>query len=264
MSSPRDCRNLRFMLHQRSSSLLVCGKSPRSPQSHVFFASVLVFVVRELAWAVLFSALTFYSPVRALGGTLFSEAEADPYTIVRNEGGMNLKDYIRSVPDFPKPGIMFRDITPLLKSSDAMKEVIQRLAGPFRDAGITSILAAEARGFVFGAPLAMELGAAFVPIRKPGKLPWETHKFSYDLEYGSDSLEIHRDAIGPGDRVLLVDDLLATGGTIEACMKLAQQQKADVVGAAFVIELAFLNGRRRLESLHVNSLITYQTEDAHE
>jgi adenine phosphoribosyltransferase len=199
-----------------------------------------------------------------VGGTLFSEAEADPYTIVRNEGGMNLKDYIRSVPDFPKPGIMFRDITPLLKSSDAMKEVIQRLAGPFRDAGITSILAAEARGFVFGAPLAMELGAAFVPIRKPGKLPWETHKFSYDLEYGSDSLEIHRDAIGAGDRVLLVDDLLATGGTIEACMKLAQQQKADVVGAAFVIELAFLNGRRRLESLHVNSLITYQTEDAHE
>jgi adenine phosphoribosyltransferase len=109
---------------------------------------------------------------------------------------MNLKDYIRSVPDFPKPGIMFRDITPLLKSADAMKEVIRRLAEPFRDAGVTSILAAEARGFVFGAPLAMELGAAFVPVRKPGKLPWETHKFSYDLEYGSDSLEIHCDAIG--------------------------------------------------------------------
>ena len=129
---------------------------------------------------------------------------------------MNLKDYIRSVPDFPKPGIMFRDITPLLKSCDAMKEVIRLLAEPFRDAGITTILAAEARGFVFGAPLAIELGAGFVPVRKPGKLPWETHKFSYDLEYGSDSLEIHSDAIGAGDRVLLVDDLLATGGTAAA------------------------------------------------
>ncbi len=177
---------------------------------------------------------------------------------------MNLKDYIRSVPDFPKPGIMFRDITPLLKSSDAMKEVIRRLAEPFRDAGITTILAAEARGFVFGAPLAMELGAGFVPVRKPGKLPWETHKFSYDLEYGSDSLEIHSDAIGAGDRVLLVDDLLATGGTIEACMKLAQRQHADVIGAAFVIELAFLNARTRLEPLRVNSLIVYQTEDPDE
>ena len=177
---------------------------------------------------------------------------------------MNLKDYIRSVPDFPKPGIMFRDITPLLKSADAMKEVIRRLAAPFRNAGVTSILAAEARGFVFGAPLAMELGAAFVPVRKPGKLPWETHKFSYDLEYGSDSLEIHCDAIGAGDRVLLVDDLLATGGTIEACMKLAQLQNATVVGAAFVIELAFLNGRKRLNAIQVNSLISYNTEDANE
>ncbi|RLT01531.1 MAG: adenine phosphoribosyltransferase [Planctomycetota bacterium] len=177
---------------------------------------------------------------------------------------MNLKDYIRSVPDFPKPGIMFRDITPLLNSSDAMREVIRRLAEPFRNAGVTTILAAEARGFVFGAPLAMELGAGFVPVRKPGKLPRETHKFSYDLEYGSDSLEIHSDAIGTGDRVLLVDDLLATGGTIEACLKLAQRQNADVIGAAFVIELAFLNGRQRLNSLPVNSLIIYQTEDPDE
>ena len=177
---------------------------------------------------------------------------------------MNLKDYIRSVPDFPKPGIMFRDITPLLNSSDAMREVIRRLAEPFRNAGVTTILAAEARGFVFGAPLAMELGAGFVPVRKPGKLPRETHKFSYDLEYGSDSLEIHSDAIGTGDRVLLVDDLLATGGTIEACMKLAQRQNADVIGAAFVIELAFLNARQRLTSLRVHSLIAYQPEDPDE
>jgi adenine phosphoribosyltransferase len=177
---------------------------------------------------------------------------------------MNLKQYIRSIPNFPKPGIMFRDITPMLKSSTAMKEVIRQLALPFRDAGVTTVLAAEARGFVFGMPLAMELQASFVPVRKPGKLPYETHRFSYDLEYGSDSLEIHRDAVTNGDRVLLVDDLLATGGTIEACMKLAQQQQAEVVGAAFVIELAFLNGRNRLKPMHVNSLISYHTEDANE
>ena len=177
---------------------------------------------------------------------------------------MNLKTYIRSIPDFPKPGIMFRDITPMLKSADAMKEVIRQMALPFRDAGVTTILAAEARGFVFGVPLAMELGAGFVPVRKPGKLPFDTHKFSYDLEYGSDSLEIHCDAVGSGDKVLLVDDLLATGGTIEACLKLAQRQNADVVGAAFVIELAFLNGRKRLNGIKVNSLLSYNTEEADE
>ena len=177
---------------------------------------------------------------------------------------MDLKTYIRSVPDFQKPGIMFRDITPMLKSADAMKEVIRRLAEPFRDSNLNSILAAEARGFVFGAPLAMELGIAFVPVRKPGKLPFETESFQYDLEYGSDSLEIHRDAVAKGDRVLLVDDLLATGGTIEACLKLAQQQGAEVVGAAFVIELAFLKGRERLEGQKVCSLIEYHTEDANE
>lgn len=177
---------------------------------------------------------------------------------------MNLKDYIRAISDFPKPGIMFRDITPMLKSADAMKEVIQQLAAPFRDQNVKSILAAEARGFVFGAPLAMELGCAFIPVRKPGKLPGETKSFQYDLEYGSDTLEIHHDAVADGDRVLLVDDLLATGGTIEACMKLAKQQGAEVVGAAFVIELAFLNGRKRLDDTEICSLISYQTEDADE
>lgn len=159
---------------------------------------------------------------------------------------------------------MFRDITPLLKSPPAMQEAIRLLAAPFRDRNVTSVLAAEARGFVFGAPLAMALGAAFVPVRKPGKLPFETRRFSYDLEYGSDSLEIHCDAIADGDRVLLVDDLLATGGTIEACLKLARLQQAEVVGAAFVIELAFLNGRHRLADVPVNSLITYHTEQADE
>jgi adenine phosphoribosyltransferase len=177
---------------------------------------------------------------------------------------MDLKEYIRSIPDFPKPGIMYRDITPMLKSAAAMKEVIRRLAEPFRDANISSVLAAEARGFVFGAPLAMELGAAFVPVRKPGKLPFETESLHYDLEYGSDTLEIHSDAVQHDDRVLLVDDLLATGGTIEACQELANKQGAAVIGAAFVIELAFLNGHERLGDTTVHSLIRYQSEDADE
>jgi adenine phosphoribosyltransferase len=177
---------------------------------------------------------------------------------------MNLRSWVRAVPDFPKPGIMFRDITPILASPDALRETIRQLAVPWRSAGISKVLAAEARGFVFGAPLALELQAGFVPVRKPGKLPWQTHRFSYDLEYGSDSLEIHTDAIAPGDRVLLIDDLLATGGTMEACLKLAQQQQAEIVGAAFVIELAFLNGRQRLAPVPVHSLLTYQTESPDE
>lgn len=177
---------------------------------------------------------------------------------------MNLRSWVRAVPDFPKPGIMFRDITPILASPDAMRETIRLLAEPWRSAGISKVLAAEARGFVFGAPLALELGAGFVPIRKPGKLPWQTHRFSYDLEYGSDSLEIHTDAITPGDRVLLIDDLLATGGTMEACVKLAYQQQAEIAGAAFVIELTFLNGRQRLAPVPVFSLLTYHTESPDE
>jgi adenine phosphoribosyltransferase len=177
---------------------------------------------------------------------------------------MNLKDYVRSVPDFPKPGIMFRDITPMLKSPDAMTAVIQRLAEPYRNSGITTILAAEARGFVFGVPLALELGAGFIPVRKPGKLPWATDSFRYDLEYGSDALHIHQDALSASDRVLLVDDLLATGGTIAACMHLAQRQKAEVLGAAFVIELAFLNGRQKLPGIPVTSVLSYHTEDPDE
>ena len=193
-----------------------------------------------------------------------SQTERLICTLKFRQSSVELKDYIRSIPDFPKPGIMFRDITPMLKSAAAMKEVIQRMAEAFRDANVTSILAAEARGFVFGAPLAMEMGVAFVPVRKPGKLPFETETFHYDLEYGSDALEIHSDAVSKGDRVLLVDDLLATGGTIEACMKLAEKQGAEVVGAAFVVELAFLNGRDRLGDRRIESLIAYQTEDAGE
>lgn len=174
---------------------------------------------------------------------------------------MDLKSHIRSIPDFPKPGIMFRDITPLLKSPDAMRNVTKQFADAFRDRDVTTVIAAEARGFVFGSPLAMELNAAFVPVRKPGKLPAETHSLQYDLEYGTDTLEMHSDAIQEGDRVLVVDDLLATGGTVEACLKLLEKQRADVVGCAFVIELSFLNGRQRLQPHRTLSLIDYDSED---
>jgi adenine phosphoribosyltransferase len=173
---------------------------------------------------------------------------------------VNLKDYIRNVPDFPKPGIMFRDITPLLSAPEAFQFAIKQFADRYRSAKPTAILAAESRGFIFAAPLAIELGAAFVPVRKPGKLPFETRQFKYDLEYGSDALEIHVDAVEPGSRVLLVDDLLATGGTIEACLKLAKESEADVIGCAFLIELTFLKGRERLKDHDVFSLLQYHDE----
>lgn len=174
---------------------------------------------------------------------------------------LDLKDYIRDIPDFPKPGIMFRDITPLLASPDAFRETTRLLADRYRDAGITSVCAAEARGFIFAAPLAMELNASFVPVRKPGKLPFETESLEYDLEYGTDTLEMHVDAVKPGERVLIVDDLLATGGTMEACVKLAQKGGAEVVGCAFVIELTFLNAREKLAPADCYSLIQYDGED---
>lgn len=173
---------------------------------------------------------------------------------------VNLKDYIRNIPDFPKPGIMFRDITPLLSAPAAFGYAIKQFADRFREAKPTAILAAESRGFIFAAPLALELGAAFIPVRKPGKLPFATRKFQYDLEYGSDTLEMHVDAVEPGSRVLLVDDLLATGGTIEACVKLAEESQAEVIGCAFLIELAFLNGRDRLKGRDIFSLLTYDGE----
>ena len=173
---------------------------------------------------------------------------------------MDLKDFIRNVPDFPKPGILFRDITPLLAAPQAFGHAIRLFADRFCDAKPTAILAAESRGFIFAAPLALELGAAFVPVRKPGKLPHETHRLEYDLEYGSDALEMHVDAVLPGSRVLLIDDLLATGGTIEACVKLAGRCQATVVGCGFLIELTFLNGRNRLRNYDVCSLIQYDGE----
>jgi adenine phosphoribosyltransferase len=171
-----------------------------------------------------------------------------------------LKSYIRNVADFPKPGIMFRDITPLLGTPEAFGRAVSALATSFRDLRPTAILAAESRGFIFAAPLALELGAAFVPVRKPGKLPYQTRRLQYDLEYGSDALEIHTDAVSAGSRVLLIDDLLATGGTIEACLKLALDSGAEVVGCGFLIELSFLGGREKLGSRRVVSLMEYHDE----
>lgn len=171
---------------------------------------------------------------------------------------IDLTDYIRSIPDFPKPGILFRDITPLLASPDAFREAIRQMADHFRDRGVTSIAAAEARGFIFATPLALELDAAFVPVRKPGKLPFDTESFHYELEYGMDSLEIHTDAFHKGDKVLMVDDLLATGGTMQACINLAETAGAEVVGCTFLIELEGLNGRAKLEPHDCYSLIHYE------
>lgn len=173
---------------------------------------------------------------------------------------MNLKDYIRDVPDFPKPGILFRDITPLLSHPQAFRHTIRQFADHFSAAKPTAILAAESRGFLFGTPLALELGISFIPVRKPGKLPFETRRFQYDLEYGTDTLEMHTDALPEGSRVLLIDDLLATGGTIEACKRLAELCGAEVVGCGFLIELMFLNGRDRLKGCDVYSQIQYGGE----
>ena len=154
---------------------------------------------------------------------------------------------IRDVPDFPKPGIIFKDITPLLADTTAMHAVTQALAEPYRDANITRVLGIESRGFIFGALLAAELGCGFAPLRKPGKLPWHCRRRDYTLEYGSATLELHEDAVGPNDRVVIVDDLLATGGTMAAAAALAQESGAQVIGLSCVIELAFLDGLHLLE-----------------
>jgi adenine phosphoribosyltransferase len=170
---------------------------------------------------------------------------------------LKLTDYIRSIPDFPKPGILFRDITPLLASPAAFRQAVGQLAARFRDRTIDAVAAAEARGFLFAAPLALELDAALVPIRKPGKLPYETMAHTYELEYGTDTLEIHADAIPPGASVLVVDDLLATGGTVEACCRLVEKAGGKVVGCAFVIELAGLGGAAKIAPYQHVSLIRY-------
>lgn len=171
---------------------------------------------------------------------------------------LDLKSFIRDIPDFPKPGILFRDITPLLASPTAFRESIRRMADHYRNDGVQAVVAAEARGFIFAAPLAVELGAGFVPIRKPGKLPFDTHAFHYELEYGTDTLEMHVDGVASGERVLVVDDLLATGGTVDACCKLLERCGAQIVGCAFLINLVCLGGARRIAPYPAFSLIQYE------
>lgn len=170
----------------------------------------------------------------------------------------DLTKYIRDIPDFPKPGILFKDITPLLASPEAFRETIRQMADRYRGQKIDAVVAAEARGFIFAAPLALELNAGFVPIRKPGKLPFDTHAFHYELEYGTDTLEIHIDGVSPGQNVLMVDDLLATGGTIAACCNLVEKLGANVVGCCFLIHLAFLGGVDKLGDRDIFSLIRYE------
>jgi len=170
---------------------------------------------------------------------------------------MDFKDYIRVLPDFPQPGIRFKDITTLLKDGEAYRRAIERIKEMVEHLNIEVIAGPEARGFVVGAPLAYALGIGFVPIRKKGKLPAESVEVEYDLEYGKDKLAMHVDAIKPGQRVLIADDLLATGGTISACIDLVRKLNGNVVGAAFLIELGYLNGRDRLGGTDIYTLIRY-------
>ncbi|GMK38350.1 adenine phosphoribosyltransferase [Paenibacillus sp. CCS19] len=171
---------------------------------------------------------------------------------------MNFKDYIRVIHDYPQPGIRFKDITTLLQNGPAYRAAIEAMKAAVEHLEIDVVAGPEARGFVIGAPLAISMGVGFVPVRKPGKLPFDTVQASYDLEYGNDSLAIHTDAIKPGQRVLIADDLLATGGTIATTINLIRQLGGEVVGASFLIELGYLPGREKLGSgIEINSLITY-------
>ncbi len=170
---------------------------------------------------------------------------------------MNLKRYIRDIPDFPKKGILFRDITPLLQNPKAFKYAINLLAERFKNKRVEYIVAAEARGFIIGGALSYKLGVGFIPVRKPGKLPYKTHSHTYSLEYGTDTLEIHQDALSGGSRVLILDDLLATGGTALAIVNLVERFSAKVVAIAFLIELTDLKGREKLKGYPVYSLIKY-------
>ncbi len=169
----------------------------------------------------------------------------------------DLRARIREIPDFPKPGILFYDITTLLKDPAAYREAIDLMLEPYRDERIDVVVGMESRGFIFSAPMAYQLGAGFVPVRKLGKLPAETLTVEYALEYGSNTLEIHRDAVKPGQRVLIVDDLLATGGTVRGTIELVERLQGDIVALAFLVELEFLKGRERLQGRHVTSVIRY-------
>lgn len=173
---------------------------------------------------------------------------------------MDLKKVIRNIPDFPKKGVVFRDITPLLRDSEAFRYSVDCLAEKYKDVEIDAILGAEARGFIFGSVLAYKLGVGFIPVRKPGKLPFDTCSVSYSLEYGENVLEMHLDAVNPGDKILIVDDLVATGGTAKAKAELVEKRGGEVLGFCFVIELEFLNPRKMLEGYDVFSLVKYEKE----
>jgi adenine phosphoribosyltransferase len=172
-----------------------------------------------------------------------------------------LYDSIRDVPDFPEPGIIFKDITPLLLNSELLGLAVGCMAEPVRELGIERVVGIESRGFIFGAPLAMSLGAGLVLARKPGKLPWQTRRVEYSLEYGTDAIEMHTDSIESGQRVLVVDDLLATGGTAQAASHLVSNVGAELVGFCFLVELAFLNGRKKLPNSRIFSLLTFPRAD---
>ena len=175
----------------------------------------------------------------------------------KSDDASDLRRLIRDVPDFPKPGILFRDVTPLLADPQAFRRAVDAVAAPFRDARVDRVIGIESRGFLLGAPVALALGAGLVIVRKPGKLPWKTVRASYSLEYGEDSVEMHVDSIRQGQRVLVVDDLVATGGTAAAAVQLARQAGAEVVGASFLIELRFLEGRKRLEGIPIHAVLEY-------
>jgi len=172
----------------------------------------------------------------------------------------DLKRHIRSIPDFPKKGIVFRDITTLLKDAAAFREAVDALVAHFAQDGIELVVGIEARGFILGGAVALELGAGFVPVRKSGKLPAETIQETYALEYGTDTLAMHRDAITPGQRILMLDDLLATGGTMAASCRMVEALGGEVVACAFLIELSYLRGRERLSAYRVLSLVDYESE----
>jgi len=171
----------------------------------------------------------------------------------------SLDELIRDIPDFPKKGIVFKDITTLLRDVKGFKLAIEKMCEPFRSMQIDAIIGIESRGFIFGSPMALILGTKFVPIRKKGKLPGKTLSKTYDLEYGSNTIEIHKDAIKSGENVLIVDDLLATGGTVRAAADLVQSMGGKLIGAAFLIELLFLNGREKLSNIPVYSIIKYES-----
>lgn len=168
-----------------------------------------------------------------------------------------IESHIRDIPDFPSPGVVFKDITPLLADGPALRSCIESMSTPFSGDGIDKVIGVEARGFILAAPVAATLGVGFVPVRKPGKLPWEIEHQEYALEYGTDRLEIHRDAVAPGERVLIVDDVMATGGTAAAAASLVERLGGEVVGLSFLIELAFLNGRNLLPGRRISTVLTY-------